>query len=55
MLIAGVARQLGMDPAVIAEEPDPRRNSARYAAAIIYQQADKKQEQEQEARSKGRR
>lgn len=44
-----------MDPATILTETDQRKNAARYAAAIIYHEADKAQAAEQEAKSKGRR
>lgn len=47
-----MARKLGIDPALVATEPDPWVNAARYAAAIIYQQADEKADQEAKAKSK---
>ena len=50
--IAAVARKLGIDPAVIATEPDPYRHSVRLAAAILYQQADEKAEAEQKIKNK---
>lgn len=50
--MAAVARKLGIDPGILATEPDPHVNAARYAAAIIYQQADDEAEAEQKAKSK---
>lgn len=50
--MASVARKLGIDPGVLATEPDPWVNAARYAAAIIYNNADEKAEQEQKAQAR---
>ena len=41
-----------MDPGILATEPDPWVNAARLAAAIIYDQADEKAEQNAKAKSK---
>lgn len=46
-----MARKLGIDPATVATEQDPWINAARYAAAIIYDQADAKADQEAKAKA----
>lgn len=41
-----------MNPVDLATEPDPWKKAAALAAAIIYDQADQKAEQDQKAKSK---